>query len=153
MISAPTSTLSTNGYIAELCSSELTLEQRAKSAKVKAENKKVDIRYGKEKFLNVVQMYQGGMSHRKIAQLLNEPPSTIYCYLKKQNTPMRKGKPFCLEKDKDKIIEEYKNGVSAAILCEKIQLLQNNNSRFIKAKWDNAQQKQNKTKSFVYLYL
>ena len=64
-------------------------------------------------------MYQDGMNYREIARLFNKPPSTIYYYLKKQNTPMRKGKPFCLEKDKDKIIEEYKKGVSAAILCEK----------------------------------
>lgn len=64
-------------------------------------------------------MYQDGMNYREIARLFNKPPSTIYYYLKKQNTPMRKGKPFCLEKDKDKIIEEYKKGVSVAILCEK----------------------------------
>ncbi|MBE6446557.1 MAG: helix-turn-helix domain-containing protein, partial [Alphaproteobacteria bacterium] len=41
-------------------------------------------------------MYQNGMSYREIARLFNKPPSTIYYYLKKQNTPMRKGKPFCL---------------------------------------------------------
>ena len=67
----------------------------------------------------IQKMYQDGMSYREIARLFNKPPSTIYYYLKKQNTPMRKGKPFCLEKDKDKIIEEYKKGVSLAILCEK----------------------------------
>lgn len=67
----------------------------------------------------IQKMYQDGMSYREIARLFNKPPSTIYYYLKKQNTPMRKGKPFCLEKDKDKIIEEYKKGVSVAILCEK----------------------------------
>ena len=39
----------------------------------------------------IQKMYQDGMRYREIARLFNKPPSTIYYYLKKQNTPMRKG--------------------------------------------------------------
>ena len=78
----------------------------------------------KTKFLksdikDVRRMYQDGISARQIAKAFNKSPATICRYLKKENIILAKGKRYLLEKDKDKIIEEYKNGVSVAILCEK----------------------------------
>ena len=88
MISTSTSTLSTNGYIAELYSSELTLEQIAEKlsiGKTTLRNKITEMGIEREPRLrrknidkeDILSLEEQGLSYREIAEKLNIHPSTL----------------------------------------------------------------------------